>query len=87
MQSWILVLGLLLVFVGIVVAIVAFSYHERDGVARSLAAVEAIFAASPVLGQGNPAISRHPMSRSECRRIRLEAGLAIRIGEMVAHVR
>ncbi|MGK4005034.1 SUMF1/EgtB/PvdO family nonheme iron enzyme [Sorangium sp. So ce1036] len=37
--------------------------------------VEAIFAASPVLGQGNPAISRHPMSRSECRRIRRLAGV------------
>jgi hypothetical protein len=37
--------------------------------------VEAIFAASPVLGQGNPAITRHPMSRSECRRIRLESGM------------
>ncbi len=37
--------------------------------------VQAIFAASPVLGQGNPAISRHPMKRSECRRIREEAGL------------
>ncbi|AUX42885.1 uncharacterized protein SOCE26_043220 [Sorangium cellulosum] len=37
--------------------------------------VEAIFAASPVLGQGNPEITRHPMSRSECRRIRAAAGL------------
>ncbi|WP_437593789.1 SUMF1/EgtB/PvdO family nonheme iron enzyme [Sorangium sp. So ce1000] len=37
--------------------------------------VEAIFAASPVLGQGNPALSRHPMSRSECRRIRALAGI------------
>ncbi len=43
---------------------------------EKLAAVEAVFAASPVLGQGNPAISRHPMSRSECRRIRREAGVA-----------
>ena len=41
-----------------------------------LRAVEAICAASPVLGQVNPAISRHPMSRSECRRIRREAGIA-----------
>jgi formylglycine-generating enzyme len=40
-----------------------------------LRTIEAIFAASPVLGQGNPAISRHPMSRSECRRIRREAGV------------
>ncbi|WP_437492682.1 SUMF1/EgtB/PvdO family nonheme iron enzyme [Sorangium sp. So ce1014] len=37
--------------------------------------VEAIFAASPVLGQGNPALTRHPMSRSECRRIREIAGV------------
>ena len=37
--------------------------------------VEAIFAASPVLGQGNPAVAKHPMKRSECRRIRVEAGL------------
>jgi hypothetical protein len=37
----------------------------------------AVFAASPVLGQGNPAISRHPMKRSECRRIRAEAGLGL----------
>ncbi|MEO5728571.1 MAG: SUMF1/EgtB/PvdO family nonheme iron enzyme [Byssovorax sp.] len=42
---------------------------------EKLAAIEAVFAASPVLGQGNPAISRHPMSRSECRRIRREAGV------------
>ncbi|WP_437616110.1 SUMF1/EgtB/PvdO family nonheme iron enzyme [Sorangium sp. So ce834] len=38
--------------------------------------VEAIFAASPVLGQGNPALSHHPMSRSECRRARELAGVA-----------
>ncbi len=37
--------------------------------------VEEIFAASPVLGQGNPAISRHPMKRSECRRAREDAGI------------
>jgi formylglycine-generating enzyme len=37
---------------------------------EAMTRVFAIFAASPVLGQGNPAISRHPMSRSECRRIR-----------------
>ena len=51
MQSWILYAGLLLVFVGIVVAIVSFSYHERDGVARSLAAVEAIKAAPDPMRQ------------------------------------
>ncbi|MGK3983158.1 SUMF1/EgtB/PvdO family nonheme iron enzyme [Sorangium sp. So ce136] len=37
--------------------------------------VEAIFAASAVLGQGNPALSRHPMSRSECRRVRTLSGI------------
>jgi len=51
MQSWILYAGLLLVFVGIVVAIVSFSYHERGGVARSLAAVEAIKAAPDPMRQ------------------------------------
>lgn len=35
--------------------------------------VREIFEASPVLGQGNPAIARHPMTRAECRRIRAEA--------------
>src|SRR6185437_10239629 len=43
--------------------------------ASQLAAVEHIFEASPVLGQGNPAISRHGMTRSECHRKRVEAGL------------
>jgi len=42
---------------------------------EAMARIEAIFAASPVLGQGNPAISIHPMLRSSCRRIRREAGL------------
>ncbi|WP_437760132.1 SUMF1/EgtB/PvdO family nonheme iron enzyme [Sorangium sp. So ce1389] len=37
--------------------------------------VEAVFAASAVLGQGNPALSRHPMSRSECRRVRTLSGI------------
>jgi tight adherence protein C len=45
MESWILYAGLALVFVGIVVAIASFSSQDRDGVARSLAAVEAIRAA------------------------------------------
>jgi len=39
-------------------------------------AVRAIVSSSPILGQGNPAITQHPMSRSECRRRRLEAGLS-----------
>jgi len=51
MQSWVLYAGLLLVFLGIVVAIASFSYHERDGVARSLAAVEAIKAAPDPMRQ------------------------------------
>jgi hypothetical protein len=41
----------------------------------ALADVRAIFAASPYLGQGNPAVSQHPMSRSECQRIRADAGI------------
>jgi hypothetical protein len=41
----------------------------------ALADVQAIFAASPYLGQGNPAVSQHPMTRSECRRIRADAGI------------
>jgi tight adherence protein C len=45
MESWILYAGLALVFVCIVVAIASFSSQDRDGVARSLAAVEAIRAA------------------------------------------
>jgi hypothetical protein len=40
-----------------------------------MAKVEAVFAASPVLSQGNPVISKHPMSRAECLHIRDEAGL------------
>jgi tight adherence protein C len=44
-QSWVLYAGLLFVFVGIVVAIMAFSSDDGGGVARSLAAVEAIRAA------------------------------------------
>jgi len=51
MQSWILYAGLLLVFLGIVVAIASFSFAERDGVARSLAAVEAIKAAPDPMRQ------------------------------------
>jgi Sulfatase-modifying factor enzyme 1 len=39
--------------------------HGLDDAA--LARVEAIFAGSPVLGQGNPAISEHPATPEECR--------------------
>jgi tight adherence protein C len=46
MQSWVLYAGLALVFLGIVAAIASFGFSsERSGVARSLAAVEAIKAA------------------------------------------
>jgi tight adherence protein C len=46
MQSWVLYAGLALVFVGVVGAIAAVSFsNDRGGVARSLAAVEAIKAA------------------------------------------
>jgi sulfatase modifying factor 1 len=38
--------------------------------------IEAIFARSPVLGQGNPALTEHPMTREECRKIRADAGVA-----------
>ena len=40
-----------------------------------LAAVERIFRASPQLGQGNPLISRHPMTRAECRAARRAAAI------------
>jgi formylglycine-generating enzyme len=36
----------------------------------SLARVREIFEASPVLGQGNPALTRHPMSRRQCQEVR-----------------
>ena len=48
---------------------------ELDLAAAQLASVEQVFEASPVLGQGNPAVARHGMKRSECRRARAEAGL------------
>ena len=42
---------------------------------EELAKVRAIFEASPYLGQGNPDVSVHPMTRAECRKIRAEAQL------------
>ncbi len=39
-------------------------------------AVRAIFEGSPVLGQGNPAVSVHPMTADECRAIRAGARIA-----------
>ena len=41
----------------------------------TLANVRAIVTKEHELGQGNPAISKHPMTRSQCRAIRREAGL------------
>jgi formylglycine-generating enzyme required for sulfatase activity len=41
----------------------------------SLAEVRAVVEASPYLGQGNPTVTRHPMTRSRCRALRAEAGL------------
>jgi sulfatase modifying factor 1 len=43
--------------------------------AERLKKVRAIFEASPVLGQGNPKVTKHPMKRSECWDIRQRAGL------------
>ena len=41
--------------------------------AEELAKVRAIFEASPYMGQGNPDVSVHPMTRAECRKIRAES--------------
>jgi hypothetical protein len=49
--------------------------QELDVPQDRMERVRAVFASSPILGQGNPDISRHPMKRSECRRIREEADL------------
>lgn len=40
-----------------------------------LGKVQAIFSASPVLGQGNPTLSKHPITRDQCRGIRRAASL------------
>ncbi len=48
---------------------------QLDLTPPQLEAVERIFEESPVLGQGNPAVTRYGMKRSECHRIRVEAGL------------
>jgi sulfatase modifying factor 1 len=50
---------------------------QLDINAAELVAVEQIIDASPVLGQGNPAISHHEMTRAECRAVRAAAGLTI----------
>jgi sulfatase modifying factor 1 len=48
---------------------------QLDFTAQQVQDVKAIIEASPVLGQGNPAITKHPMTRAECRKIRADAGL------------
>ncbi len=46
--------------------------------AGQMTAVKKIFAGSPVLGQGNPAITRHPMTPEQCRRkVAADSGAAI----------
>jgi sulfatase modifying factor 1 len=44
--------------------------------AEEVAAVRTIFEASPDLGQGNPAVSVHPMTRAECKKRRSAAKIA-----------
>ncbi len=48
---------------------------ELELAEASVAEVRAIIEPSPVMGQGNPTITRHPMKRSTCRAIRAAAGL------------
>ncbi|HEX7688976.1 MAG TPA: hypothetical protein VF453_14775 [Burkholderiaceae bacterium] len=43
---------------------------------RQLAAIRAIFARSPFIGQGNPAVTVHPSTPAQCREARARAGLA-----------
>jgi hypothetical protein len=50
-------------------------YAELGLTDEQLERIEEVFAGSPVLGQGNPALTRHPMSRAECRKIRADAGV------------
>ena len=48
---------------------------ELDLTEGQLEAVRGIVGRSPFIGQGNPKVARYGMTRSECRRIRAEAGL------------
>jgi hypothetical protein len=47
-------------------------HHLSDA---QTARIQAIIDASPVLSQGNPVISKHPISRAECQKTRDDAGL------------
>jgi hypothetical protein len=49
--------------------------YELELSDASVDAVRKIIEPSPVMGQGNPTITRHPMKRSECRAVRAAAGL------------
>jgi formylglycine-generating enzyme required for sulfatase activity len=49
--------------------------RDLDLTADQMLDVEGIFARSPVLGQGNPIISKHPMTPAQCRQARADAGL------------
>jgi len=42
----------------------------------TMAAVRKLLESSRIMGQGNPKVTEHPMTRSECFRIREEAGLS-----------
>jgi formylglycine-generating enzyme len=48
---------------------------ELDATEQEIAAVRKIFDASPIIGQGNPKKTVHPMTRAQCREIRTRAGL------------
>ncbi|HWA70953.1 MAG TPA: SUMF1/EgtB/PvdO family nonheme iron enzyme [Polyangiaceae bacterium] len=55
-------------------ALIAEMQHELRLDDAQVTRVKAIFASSKWLGQGNPAITVHPMTRAECRAIREKAG-------------
>lgn len=49
--------------------------RELDVTPAQVEAVKAIVEASPVISQGNPEVSKHPVTRAECRKIRAKAGI------------
>jgi hypothetical protein len=48
---------------------------ELDVSSDKIERVRAILEASPIIGQGNPKKTVHPMTRAQCREIRARAGL------------
>jgi formylglycine-generating enzyme required for sulfatase activity len=52
--------------------------RDLDLTEQELAAVRAIVESSDWMGQGNPKVTTHPMTRAECRKIRSNAGLGDR---------